>query len=133
MPSPDDSVGFPLRGRDPGPATIRIEMQSEADSLRIMLDGELDMATVDSFRTFLNDLHYEPGVHVVFDIGALTFMDSSGLNAIMEALRKLRLIGGDMAIVKPTPAVQRLLDISGLANVDGLTVACSGAGPLAAS
>ncbi len=133
MPSPDHSMGLPLRGRDPGPATIRIEMRATQDSVRILLDGELDMATVDSFRTFLDDLHYEPGVHVVFDIGALTFMDSSGLNALMETLRKLRLVGGDMAIMQPTPAVQRLLDISGLADVDGLTVASSGAGPLAAS
>jgi len=45
------------------------------------------------------------------DIG---FCDSSGLGFIMGRLKKMNELGGELIVVDPSPAIDRLLALSGL-------------------
>ena len=58
-------------------------------SVALNLSGELDMATVGDLDSALKPLCVGGG-HVTLDISRLSFMDSSGLHAIVRAAQELQ-------------------------------------------
>jgi anti-sigma B factor antagonist len=48
------------------------------------------------------------------DLAQVAFVDSSGLRVLIDAHQQLEQAGGELHIVNPSPAVQRLLEISGI-------------------
>ena len=51
---------------------------------------------------------------VVVDLADVSFMDSSGLGVLIGALRRLRELGGHLALVCGEGPVRRVLAITGL-------------------
>ncbi|MCS5729839.1 STAS domain-containing protein [Herbiconiux moechotypicola] len=51
---------------------------------------------------------------VVVDLGAVTFMDSSGLGAVVGCLKTARQAGGDLRIAAPNEQVMMILRLSNL-------------------
>lgn len=88
---------------------------SAAEPTVIAPEGELDVARVDDFRDALADAAREGAAAVVVDLSEVSFIDSSGLGAIVELHNRLRRDGRRLAVVAPggsAPAV--LLDLAGL-------------------
>ena len=54
----------------------------------IALSGEIDMATAEGITSMLEPL-VEAGGPVVIDLSNVTFMDSTGLHALLEAAKAL--------------------------------------------
>lgn len=87
--------------------------------MRITLEGELDIATAPEVEAALRDAADEPAPGpCVLDLRALTFMDSSGLRAILSANGAARRDGWQLRLVAGPPAVQRVFEICGV--TDGL-------------
>ena len=93
---------------------------SHADVV-IFADGEVDMATApplsDAVTAALVGL--VEGTRIVFDLGAVTFMDSAGLKAIALACQHAP---GRVVVRNAAGQVRRLLDISGVGRFVGLEV-----------
>ncbi len=79
--------------------------------------GELDALSAPKLGRRLMRLT-TPGASrvVVVDLSAATFIDSSGLGVILEALRNLAGGGGRLALVCPTPRLLRPFEIAGLTS-----------------
>ena len=54
------------------------------------------------------------------DISELTFLDSSGISALLQVKSDLQADGHDLKLISPTDAVHRVLEITGLLGVFGL-------------
>jgi anti-anti-sigma factor len=52
----------------------------------------------------------------VFDMRGLTFIDSSGLRALIMADRRVRAAGGRFIVVRGTDRVNEVLEVSGVAR-----------------
>lgn len=91
-------------------AAFRIE--PAGDSRTFVLSGELDMAATDLVIEATGSLAGEGDV--VFELAGLTFIDSSGLRAVLQVAE--RIPEGKLVLRAPTDAVQRVLDIVGLAD-----------------
>ena len=77
--------------------------------------GELDLAVADRFRAELEHYLAVGGVRtLVLNLSRVSFIDSSGLGVILGRYRYLRSLGGQVAIVRPSPPVNRLLELAGL-------------------
>jgi stage II sporulation protein AA (anti-sigma F factor antagonist) len=77
--------------------------------------GELDLSVADRFRIQLERHLAAGGVkNLVLDLSRVSFIDSSGLGVILGRYRRLRALGGEVAIVNPSPSVNRLLILAGL-------------------
>jgi len=85
-----------------------------------VLKGELDMATADDLSQLLRAATAN-GEPVVLDLSAVTFMDSSGLRALLEGAELSR-GSGSLVIARPSAQVRRLLDISIPGGTPGLEV-----------
>lgn len=95
-------------------ADLSIETRVDRDVALIALTGEFDLAGVQKFEGELSKLEAEnPGV-VVVDLGGLSFMDSSGLRALVMADQRASKAGRRLAIVPGPPTVKRVFEITQL-------------------
>ena len=83
------------------------------------LDGELDLATAEDLLSAIRE-RAQRGSRIDLDFSKVTFMDSSGLRALLEAATERN--GGDLVIVDPTPQVRRVLDVSLPEGAPGLEI-----------
>jgi anti-anti-sigma factor len=75
--------------------------------------GEIDIATAPLVREALEDAGREASV-VVMDFRQVDFMDTSGLQLLIQERRHAEESGRGFAVVRGPSRVQRLLDIAGL-------------------
>ncbi|KOX25474.1 MULTISPECIES: STAS domain-containing protein [unclassified Streptomyces] len=92
---------------------IEVEIR-DADTAVVTVGGELDIETATLLHHHLANQFLHGRRHLVLDLSALDFMDSSGLNVLIRAGRDARESGGDLHLAAPTPAVRRILEITGL-------------------
>jgi anti-sigma B factor antagonist len=88
------------------------------DTYVVTARGELDVFTAPALRLDLQRLAENSAVAVlVIDLFAVTFLDSSGLGALVGALRRLRERGGSLRIVRPQTPAARIFELTGLGEV----------------
>lgn len=78
----------------------------------LVLIGEIDTYTAPELEGSLAGL---PDACVV-DLAGVSFIDSSGLRVIVAAHTQRRERGGGLTLRAPSPSVERLLEISGVAG-----------------
>jgi anti-sigma B factor antagonist len=97
---------------------MQLEITATDEGFR--LEGELDMATAEDLSEILRTAATK-GDPLVLDFSGVSFMDSSGLRALLE--RSAQPNGnGRVVILNPSPQVRRVLDISIPGGTPGLEV-----------
>lgn len=83
--------------------------------------GEIDVATAKQLRTTLVDAvsNLRP-VRLVVDMMHVTFVDSTGIGAIVAGQNAALSVGSAFAVVNPTPFVRRQLRMMGLSDAFGV-------------
>jgi anti-sigma B factor antagonist len=103
-----------------GDALVTSQRLSDGAAI-IDVRGELDVTTVAAFRALLVDtIARQQPVRVVVDMLHVTFMDSTGVGALVVGYNAAREIGADFVVRHPSPFVHRQLHITGLTDVFGL-------------
>ncbi len=88
------------------------------DTFVVTARGEIDAFTAPALRADLQKLAGDGAVAVlVIDMVAVTFLDSSGLGALVGALRRVRERGGTLRIVRPQAQAGRIFELTGLCDV----------------
>lgn len=81
----------------------------------LAVKGEIDLATVDELEAAIDHVFANPGDHhLVVDLTDSSFMDSTGLKALVMANRKFDESGRSFAIAVSRGPVSRLIDLSGV-------------------
>ena len=70
--------------------------------------GEIDAGTVHGFDEVVTEAA-SLASHVIIDLAQVTFVDSSGLGALIVARQTARERSGSMSLVAPPPMVRKLL------------------------
>jgi anti-sigma B factor antagonist len=90
---------------------------SERGGMRLLrLTGELDMAGVDRFERLVTADHPSEAGMFVIDLRGLTFIDSSGLRALIMADQQVRAEGGRFVVVRGPQRVNEVLEMTGVAR-----------------
>lgn len=94
----------------------------------VEVEGEVDLATVKDLEQAIESAHDDQTGGVVVDLTGSSFMDSTGLKALVMAHRRFSAEGRPFAIAVSGGPVSRLLDLSGVnttiqtvASIDELT------------
>jgi anti-sigma B factor antagonist len=80
----------------------------------VTLPGEIDVTIADSVREELLAVLAQGATLLVADLGKTEFCDSAGVNALVQAYRRASASGNPLRLVVGTPAVQRVLSITGV-------------------
>jgi anti-sigma B factor antagonist len=104
-----------FRVSDPAPR-LTIEFSDEPGGLRVELVGELDLETVPELDRRLTEFDATKLDHLVIDLSGVDFMDSTGLASIVRQYRFAESNGHTLTFRPGSSQVQRLLQITGLAD-----------------
>ncbi len=102
-------------GINPGELLVRVSGAEQA--YEVHLHGELDMSTAQQLRQELLRLTSDGATEVTIDLSELEFVDSTGLSVLVTGLKRLREMGGNLALRSPTPGTRRVLEITGLTEI----------------
>ena len=96
---------------------LSVESAEGEDVLR--LGGELDLSTVGHLRSAVEE-RLPIGGDLVLDVSELHFVDSTGLQEILNLAG--RLSPGRIVLRQPSAIVRKLLRVTGLENTQRITV-----------
>jgi anti-sigma B factor antagonist len=96
------------------PAGMRVQEIAEGGVHTVILSGELDLATRPLLDAALARVEHEPIDALVLDLGALGFMDSTGLHGVLTAKAMCARNGCDFMVLPGSTQVQRLFALSGV-------------------
>jgi anti-sigma B factor antagonist len=81
---------------------------------KLVLKGELDIASVREFHRQFVDACDEGAQEIAIDLSGLGFMDSSGLYALLTARRICQQQGVGFVLTPPQGMVRRLFEVTGM-------------------
>ena len=105
------------------PGDLGIDLFSADDGSPVLfLSGEIDAATVGHLASCFDAIARTAPRNVTIGLGDVTFMDSSGVNALLELRRRLG-DGARVVLRDCSAVVRRVCDITGLIDAEGVVVA----------
>jgi anti-sigma B factor antagonist len=97
---------------------MEIETSVVGDEVRVLtLTGRLNMVAAPRLRSAVDEVVETGSPRVVVDLQAVSFIDSSGLGALIAGLKKARQAGGDLRISGLTEQVSTVLALTNLDRV----------------
>ena len=89
-----------------------------ADGVAVVsVAGEVDMFTSPELRQELHRLTSDAVPRIVVDLGQVSFMDSSGIATLVQALKEARPFGGELFLAAPGETVLRVLRLANLTSL----------------
>jgi anti-sigma B factor antagonist len=91
--------------------------RTAGDAVTVTLRGEVDVLNVDQVRIALVEALASGPRSVTVDLAELSFIDSTGLGAIIFGFQRARDEGVEFQLRRPTRGVRQILVLSGLLEV----------------
>jgi anti-sigma B factor antagonist len=98
---------------------ITFDTSRAEDALVLAVSGEVDLDTADKLREAVLDTFSEHPKSVRVDLTGVSFLNSSGLNALLAGLKRAEEDGIPYAVVNAQPDVHKVIEMVGLADVLG--------------
>src|SRR5438128_2474027 len=99
-----------------GQASAFSVVSEQRDSqVRLLLSGELDLASAPQFERAVSDASREVPAAIVLDLSALDFLDSHGLRSILRDQQLCEETGCLLSVI-PGEQAQRLFELTGLSE-----------------
>ena len=94
------------------PDSFRCELEPERERIRVRPIGEIDIATAPVVEAHLSELKAAGFTQLTLDLGAVCFLDSTGLRMILDWDARSRADGFSFALIAGPPTVQRLFELT---------------------
>ena len=102
---------------EPASVNVSAEVTFDADgTATVRVAGEIDIATADTVRQAVAVALEQRPAHLVFDLSAVDFIDSSGLAVLLEAAKQSDSVRIDQA----SNIVRRVIVATGLSGMFGI-------------
>ena len=92
--------------------TLSVSMDTSDHQVVIALQGEIDVATALTLERALNAIDSSDCRTVVVDLSSVSFIDSSGLNALLIGRRDLAPHHVELVVRNPQPQAKRLFEVA---------------------
>ncbi len=96
---------------NPPPFSLSVQEAEGETTVRVF--GEVDMESSPVLKSNLIQLARTGAQHITVDMTEIAFIDSTGLHALVTALKELRDHGGDLVVRSPSKSAARLLKLTG--------------------
>jgi anti-sigma B factor antagonist len=96
---------------------MNITIESRGNATLVIIGGSVDGLTAESLTTAMCAEVDGGNVRLVGDLTAVEYTSSAGLRAILATVKQARVRGGDLRLAGATPAVRKVLDLSGFTSI----------------
>lgn len=83
----------------------------------LAISGSVDLTTAPSLRDRLAELIDDGRLCIILDLTGTDFLDSTGLGALVAALKRLRMKSGEIRVVGAGGHVRKVFEITSLDRV----------------
>jgi len=95
-----------------------LKFEKQENILIATLSGELDHNSAEEVRVKIDDRIDRDNIEkIILDFSRVTFMDSSGIGAVLGRYKKLSNKGGVLCIAEANKNVNRIFELAGLYKV----------------
>jgi anti-sigma B factor antagonist len=94
-----------------------VEHRVEKELTVVKISGEIDVFTSPRLREELLDIIEDGALHLVVDLGDVTFLDSTGLGVLVGIYHRLRARDGTMAFMGVNDRVRRVFHVTQLTKI----------------
>ena len=96
---------------------LSLSTRTEGDRTVVMVGGEIDVYTAPKLRDKITELVAAGTYHLVIDMEAVEFLDSTGLGVLVGGLKKVRAHDGSLHLICNQDRLLKIFLITGLAKV----------------
>ncbi len=94
---------------------MELTTERDCDTLRMVVAGEVDLATGDELRaTGMTAIDYPECQEITVDLSAVTFIDSIGIGVLVDLHNAANKLSKHFALQQPSDRVTELLKLVGL-------------------
>jgi anti-sigma B factor antagonist len=93
----------------PGVPALRTTVERSGRRTVVRASGELDLATAPVMRRALSEARALGPGELVVELSGVTFVDATGLAALLSAAQSVRADGGDLCLSSPSRMLRRML------------------------
>jgi anti-sigma B factor antagonist len=104
-----DNLPKPSRRFRPAARAPLFSVARDSTGDWIIARGEIDIVTAPQLAAAIDAA---PTLGV--DMSEVSFLDVSGLRVLLDAARRNRAVGGRFAVVRPSPMIRRLLELTAM-------------------
>jgi stage II sporulation protein AA (anti-sigma F factor antagonist) len=98
-----------------------LNFKNIGQKLIVYMTGELDHHSADEVRIKVDDrLERENIIYLIMDFSGVSFMDSSGIGAVIGRYKKISARGGKVSITHVNEPIRRVFELSGLFKIINL-------------
>lgn len=98
-------------------STLRASVSAGEPGPVITLSGEADITTAAELSELVAGQLGEETQQLTIDVAGLDFADTAAIRVFLVAARRLRQRGGGLVLLRPQPALARVLEILGAGEV----------------
>ena len=99
------------------PTSDTIPVVSQPEPSIVSLEGEIDLHESPNLRESLRPLIDRKIPRVYVDMAEVTYIDSSGLAVLIDAMQRVANYGGKFGLIAIRPAIRTILEIARLDQV----------------
>lgn len=99
------------------PVIFRTRREPHGDAVVLAVEGDVDLQSAPALSAALADLQREHSGDVVIDLTAVTFLDSSGLGAIVTAHHAIAAAGHRVLLVCTDARILKIIRLTRLDEV----------------
>ena len=107
------AAGVGRKWPEMAPETFRM---ATAGALELRIRGRLDGYWADHLQDSLAETMREGHDRIRLDLSDVSFMSSAGIGVLMRCYKQLQRIDGSLVIIRPSPQVRTVLEMTGLAD-----------------
>lgn len=96
---------------------MKLEKRRYDDVVILRFIGEFDASNLQTFSPKIDEMIEAGDRQIVLDLHALKFVNSSALGFLIKANRRVKELGGDMVIARPSKFISKTLSTLGLDSV----------------
>ena len=94
--------------------SFRVSLLAYERGLMLALEGELDLTGVAAFEAAIEAASCADAAELILDFGGLTFVDSTGVTAIVAAMTRAQQTGRPLYGSGVSGQVKRVLELTGV-------------------
>jgi anti-sigma B factor antagonist len=93
---------------------IGLDVERHPSHTVIRVTGYIDISTSPRLRDRILEVAADQPAIVLVDLGAIEFLDSSGLGVILNGWKRLHAQGGTLAVISPQSRITKIFEITAL-------------------
>ena len=101
---------------DSSASPLRVAVRADHDTLTVALGGEFDLDAAPHFSSCTDEVVANGTENVVIDLAGLTFIDSTGVAALVDCHQRLKASGRRLRVINIGVQPACVFDLAGLSE-----------------